>query len=220
MGSVEQADAADERGPARWIGARSCSALLDRHEGPVRGELEVVTEWLVTASAEVAPEYVQLPVASSEEPEYRERVYCYELYHRWRCHWPAGFPFSLSGEVNKQGHPLIRGEEKPDFLVHVPGQMRNLLVVEVKPQNAPPARMADDLKKLTRFRRDLYDQDGVPASYHAAYFWLYGLPLDDWPALRGRLRNAVVGSADFDPGLVSCFVHEKAGTRAVPVSWE
>lgn len=183
-------------------------------------DLELVTEWLLTASEEVPPEYFQLPVAGSEEPEYRERVYCYELYHRWRCQWPNGFPFSLSGEVNKKGHPLIRGEEQPDFLVHVPGQMRNLLIVEVKATNAVPARMGDDLKKLTRFRRELYDQDGLPASYDAAYFWLYGLPLRDWPALRERLLATVAGSAESDPGLVSCFVHEQAGTRAVPVAWD
>lgn len=193
---------------------------LNRHEGSVKAALGLVTEWLLTASEEVPSEYFQLPVASSERPEYRERVYCYELYHRWRCQWRCDFPFSLGGEINKQGHPLIRGDEQPDFLVHVPGQMCNLLVVEVKPVNAALARMSDDLKKLTRFRRELYDQDGLPASYHAAYFWLYGLPLRNWPVLRERLLADVAGSADFDPGLVSCFVHEQAGARALPVDWQ
>ncbi len=186
----------------------------------MREELELVTEWLLSAAAEVASEYFQLPVAGAEEPEYRERVYCYELYHRWRCHWRNAFPYSLSGEVDKQGHRLIRGEDKPDFLVHVPGQMCNLLVVEVKPKNAAPARMGDDLRKLTRFRRNLRDRHGLPASYYAAFFWLYGLPLRDWPALRERLLDAVEGTGDFDPNLVSCFVHETAGTRAVPAAWE
>lgn len=86
-------------------------------------ELAQVTEWLLSASSQIGREYFQLPVAGAEEPEYRERVYCYELYHRWRCHWFDSFPFSLSGEVDKTGHPLIRGAPKPDFLVHIPGQM-------------------------------------------------------------------------------------------------
>lgn len=185
----------------------------------MKKELDLVTGWLLTASEAVPREYFQLPVAGSERPEYRERVYCYELYHRWRCQWPPGFLFSLGGEINKRGHPLIRGDEQPDFLVHVPGQMYNLLIVEVKPVNAEPARMAADLKKLTRFRRELYDQDGLRASYEAAYFWLYGVPLRSWPSLRERLLAAVAGSDDFDPDLVSCFVHEQAAARAVPVVW-
>jgi hypothetical protein len=82
-------------------------------------ELDIVTEGLLCASSQVGDEYFQLPVAGKEEPEYRERVYCYELYHLWRCHWPKGFRFSLCGEVDKKGHPLVRGEPKPDYLVHI-----------------------------------------------------------------------------------------------------
>jgi hypothetical protein len=183
-------------------------------------ELNVVTEWLLRASSQVGPEYFQLPVAGREEPDYRERVYCYELYHLWRCHWTEGFPFSLSGEVDKQQHPLIRGGVKPDFLVHVPGRMSNLLVVEVKPTNAAVTRMADDLKKLTMFRRDLPQQHGAPGNYYAGYFWLYGLPVKEWGTLRDQVLRAVAPPADFDPSLVSCFIHERAGTRAVKVAWE
>jgi hypothetical protein len=184
----------------------------------MQNDLKMVTEWLLRASSEVAPEYFQLPVAGREDPEYRERVYCYELYHLWRCHWPEGFPFSLSGEVDKQGHPLIRGEEKPDFLVHVPGQMSNLLVVEVKPTNAEVTRMVDDLKKLTRFRRDLLPQNGPGSNYYAAFFWVYGLEAREWKKLREQVLHRLAGN-EFNPSLVTCFVHERASTRAVPVTW-
>lgn len=152
---------------------------MDRHEEIVRRELELVTEWLVCASAELPPEYFHRPVAGAEETAFRERVYCYELYHRWRCHWQEGFRFSLNGEVDKQKHPLIPGAWKPDFLVHVPGEMANLLVVEVKPSTADLKKMAEDLQKLTSFRRDLRDESGRPASYHAAYLLVYGVDLDD-----------------------------------------
>lgn len=182
-------------------------------------ELNRVTEWLLSASSELSAEYFQLPVAGAEEPQYRERVYCYELYHQWRNHWPGGFPFSLSGEVDKQGHRLIRGNWKPDFLVHVPGRMRNLLVVEVKPANGELARMSDDLKKLTHFRRDLRDQNGNPGNYYAAYFWIYGLRMAEWPNLRTRLLESLQGNAEFDRNLVCCIVHEAAGVRAAIAPW-
>ncbi|MBI3045838.1 MAG: hypothetical protein HYY78_23775 [Betaproteobacteria bacterium] len=176
-------------------------------------DLDSVTEWLLRASSEIPREYFQLPVADAEEPEYRERVYCYELYHRWRCHWPGDFPFSLGGEVDKTGHPIIRGNPKPDFLVHVPGKMTNLLVVEVKPRNRDIGRMAEDLKKLVAFRRQ-------PVNYFAAYFLVYGLTLSEWPTLRERLLLAARGDVEFDRMLISCFVHEAPGERAKAVAWQ
>jgi hypothetical protein len=181
--------------------------------------LALVTEWLLCASSQVGSEYFQLPVAGSEDLEYRERVYCYELYHRWRSHWFEGFEFSLSGEIDKSGHPIIRDSPKPDFLVHIPGQMTNLLIVEVKPRNARLSEMGDDLKKLTRFRRELVGQHGEPGNYYAAYFWLYGLPMSEWIPFRDRLLREVESNEDFDRSLVSCFIHEQPGERAVQVTW-
>lgn len=182
-------------------------------------DLTLVTDWLLCASSQIGPEYFQLPVAGAEESEYRERVYCYELYHRWRCHWPDGFPFSLSGEVDKAKHRLIRNSPKPDFLVHIPGLMVNLLIIEVKPQNAGVGRMADDLKKLTYFRRDLKDQFDEPANYYAAYFWVYGLAVAEWPQLRDEVVQKLAGSHAVDYSLISCFVHEGPGMRAIKVGW-
>lgn len=180
-----------------------------------------ITEWLLCASSQVGDQYFQPPVAGTdpEEAKYRERVYCYELYHRWRCHWPDGFPYTLSGEVDKAGHPLIPGGSKPDFLVHVPGKMENLLIVEVKPATETCARMADDLKKLTKFRRDLKDQVDKPGNYGAAYFWVYGVGPAGWRAIGTQLLQEVDDSPDFDRSLVSCFVHERPGLRGVRVPW-
>jgi hypothetical protein len=72
---------------------------------------------------------MQLSVAGAEARVYRERVYCYELYHQWRCQWANDSRFELSGEADKIGDPIIRRNAKPDFLVHVPGEMQNLLVL-------------------------------------------------------------------------------------------
>jgi hypothetical protein len=97
--------------------------------------------------------------------------------------------------------------------------MSNLLVVEVKPRNAVVTRMADDLKKLTRFRRDLSPQNGLTGNYYAAYFWLYGLEAREWKVLRGQVLLGLARS-EFDPSLVSCFLHERAGGRAIQAAWE
>jgi len=76
--------------------------------------------------------YFQLPIAGNEEPIYRERVYCYELYHQLRCMLGNGFPYKLNGEVDKNGHPIIRNAKKPDFIIHKPGDMEyNLVVIEI-----------------------------------------------------------------------------------------
>jgi hypothetical protein len=112
--------------------------------------------------------------------------------------------------VDKSRHPIIRGNAKPDFLVHVPGRMDNLLIVEVKPGNSAIARMTDDLMKLLAFRRK-------PASYVAAYFLIYGASIAHWPALRKQLLD--VAGANFDPSLVTCVIHERPGTRAKAVPW-
>lgn len=183
-------------------------------------QLQTTTEWLLEASSELRSEYFQLPVVGKEEPAYRERVYCYELYHRWRMKWSDQFPYSLSGEVDKSSHPLIRGKSKPDFLVHVPGQMKNLLVMEVKPGNADLNKIVDDLKKLTQYRRNLTQDPDSELNYKAAYLWVYGLTLDEWTLdLRHRLRNKINDRADVDLTLISCFVHESSGVRAKSVGW-
>lgn len=180
--------------------------------------LRLVTDWLLCASSLVDQEFIQLPVADKEEPEYRERVYCYELYHQWRNHWPKGFPFSLSGEIDKSGHPLIRNKTKPDFLVHIPGRMNNLLIVEVKPKNAKHKKMAEDLVKLTQFRKDLKNTDNSSANYYEAYFWLYGTSIDEWPEVNSKIKKAAEGT-DVDYSLIKCFIHEGAGMKARHVEW-
>ena len=97
---------------------------------------------LVAATDKIHRTYFHLPIDGSNLPIYRERVYCYELYHQLRTIWPDDYPFSLGGEVDKSGHPLFRDhpklrDAKPDLLVHQPGNMDgNLVVLEVKPVNA------------------------------------------------------------------------------------
>ncbi|MEZ5417441.1 MAG: hypothetical protein R2708_08860 [Vicinamibacterales bacterium] len=118
-------------------------------------DLDAVTAALFDAATAVPADYAMLPVAKRESPIYRERVYCYELYHQWRMRWRDQWPYSLSGEIDKAGHPIVRPNTKPDFLVHDPGTMRNLLALEVKPANTSIKKALKDLRTLTYLRRDL-----------------------------------------------------------------
>ncbi len=108
---------------------------------------------LLTATRNIEEKYFRLPV-TYQNCVYRERAYCYELYHQLRQLLPPDFPYTLSGEVNKAGHPLIVeycGSIIPDFLVHIPGHMGendNLVIVEVKTiQGANYTKEAEDLLK-------------------------------------------------------------------------
>ena len=122
-------------------------------------------EILVQATANIAAEYFQLPIFGGP-PVFRERVHCYELYHQMRCLWPADSAYRLGGEVDKQGHFALeqlgaRGE-KPDLLVHLPGDMnRNYAIIEVKHTLALQRGVRKDLKTLTLFRNHLRYQRAI-----------------------------------------------------------
>jgi hypothetical protein len=114
--------------------------------------------------------YFQLPVAKSDEPKYRERVYCYELYHQLRCALGDDFHYKLHGEVDKAGHPIIRNRKKPDFVVHEPGTMNNLVVIEVKSITIETriGGLREDFEKLGWFI------DPINAGYYRAIELIYG----------------------------------------------
>lgn len=142
-------------------------------------------DMLGVAASRLTAEYFQLPVADGDAV-YRERVYCYELYHQLRCVWD-GFPFSLGGEVDKAGHPHFRdgpyARAKPDLLVHVPGQMgQNLATVEVKPATVRDEDLRGDLRKLSWFCRH--------AQYFRGILLVYG-DGGDIERMRTKLRQAV-----------------------------
>jgi hypothetical protein len=152
-------------------------------------EFEIFQTMVATAASRVTRLYFQLPVAQLEDAVYRERVYCYELYHQLRVEW-NGFDFSLGGEVDKGGHPFFRAGEyahaKPDLLVHRPGDMeRNLACVEVEPCVRPVTEFREDLKKLTWFCRN--------TRYYRGIFLVYGVDereSETLDLLRAKLRRA------------------------------
>lgn len=166
-------------------------------------------EILADASSRITPEYFQLPVADADSV-YRERVYCYELYHQMRSGW-GEFGFSLGGEVDKNGHPHFEdgpyANAKPDFLVHQPGNMEhNLVCVEVKPLNRPAGFIAD-LRKLTWFCHG--------AAYHRGIFLVYGAAgVEASEALKTQLHDAAVAHAAYiDLECIHVFLHTGAMQR-------
>ena len=121
---------------------------------------------LIKAGTKIDSHYFKLFVAGAENPIFRERVYCYELYHQLRCTLGDGFPYKLDGEVDKNAHPFIQGAKKPDFIIHVPGSMeKNLAVIEVKSTDAESNEIKQDIKKLKGF---------LEADYYRAIMLIYG----------------------------------------------
>lgn len=126
--------------------------------------------------------YFSLPVYGQDEPVYRERVYCYELYHQIRSRWDPGNGYTFCAEVDKSGHQVIRGNyldnSKPDFLIHVPEDMdRGLLVMEVKSVEASKTGILSDIRKLNAYL----------AYYENAYYLIYGDDLGRFKRLLGEL---------------------------------
>lgn len=115
--------------------------------------------------------YFKIKFARSEELKFRERVYCYELYHQLRNALGDEFEYKLDGEVDKIGHLFYQetGPKKPDLIVHVPGDMdRNLVVIEVKPVTVVTriTELEEDIKTLKGFLKE--------GKYYRAIMLIYG----------------------------------------------
>ena len=173
---------------------------------------------LAEAAAAVSQEYFLLPVRGSD-PVYRERVYCYELYHQMRCRWPEQCDYFLNGEVDKQQHPYFEGPGylKPDFLVHVPGTNANFAAIEVKPPGAAAGDIRKDLRTLIRFQQ----------WYERGLYLFYGVQPDE--ALERIAacddNSAELGAIDLlvdstpDTRAIELLVHSAPGTPAERVAW-
>ena len=148
---------------------------------------------LKTATAAIAKEYFMLPVAGSPDGIWRERVYCYELYHQLRNAWPKDFPYSLGGEVDKSAHPLLLDpaihSKKPDFIIHSPGSMdRNLIIMEVK-TTARMSEVEKDIQTLKGFKE--------VANYQAGVLLIFGLNGGAVTKLKSKIRELGVPLTEF-----------------------
>jgi len=160
------------------------------------------------ATASIAPEYFRLPVVGGAVV-FRERVYCYELYHQLRLLWPKDCGFRLNGEVDKRSHPYFAENgwaPKPDFLIHAPGSNNNYLVIEVKSVDSlMSGGVLKDLSTLGRFKAE--------AGYRRAMHLVFGTT--------GAAMLEVVRRAALDPERVrgiEFWGHPEPGRAAEPAA--
>jgi len=184
-------------------------------------DLALITKTFVEATGRIEDIYFQLPVAGLEDPLFRERVYCYELYHQMRVRWPK-VVYRITGEVDKKGHPWVYhgplDYSKPDFTIHVPGRMAdNLLVIEVKAVykakavNPSDEQIVTDLRKLTGYRKT--------ADYFAACYLIYGCTEADAAGFVNRCCQLAENDNEVDLTLIKLFHHAKALAPATEVAW-
>lgn len=163
-----------------------------------------LTHIIEAATAEIEHRYFALPIHGGD-PIYRERVYCYELYHQMRCLWPKNCAYWLNGEVDKSGHPIMTphvGGVKPDFLVHMPGDMAgNHAVIEVKPATAAAGGITKDIATLSSFKT---------AGYDRAIYLIFGSQADR-PI--GQIDVALKQAPIFPE--IEVWAHYDAGTAAI-----
>ena len=102
--------------------------------------------------------YINISIFQLPDKIYRERVYCYELYHQLRRLLGDDYEYMLDGELDKKTHPIIEkniGAKIPDFIVHYRSYMEhNLVIIEVKPIKSIDdslSNLKDDLDKIIDF---------------------------------------------------------------------
>lgn len=162
--------------------------------------IRIALECLEQAMVGIEPQYFHLPTATRNSRTllaYRERVYCYELYHLWRELFTKSAinqaPPLICGEVDKRGNELFKGttleQAIPDFLLHHPGSERNLMVIEVKPGIRRAPAIADDIIKLNRFLQTW-------PGYKVGCLIIYGMPRAKWSRVRVNVQRSVARKLD------------------------
>lgn len=157
-----------------------------------------------TASLEAMYFHVSL---DGGDPVFRERVYCYELYHQMRSKWPSKTRYFLNGELDKKAHPILRelgaDHAKPDLLVHTPGDMAgNYAIIEVKHSMAVRG-IRKDLETLDLFMRTV--------GYKRAIYLIYGHEA----SARGIERVEAVAREFRELMPIELWLHSKAGSPAI-----
>lgn len=164
-----------------------------------------LTNVLALATAGIEVPYFYLNIDGGD-PIFRERVYCYELYHQMRKNWPAQCAHLLNGEVDKRAHPILNtlgaDHAKPDLLVHTPGAMAgNYAIIEVKHSTAV-AGVRKDLETLDIFLRKV--------GYQRAIYLIYGQGADAEGV--ARIENIASEFAELSP--IELWLHSEVGRPA------
>lgn len=173
------------------------------------GSMDELSHVLSAATQAIDSAYFHIQIDGGD-PIYRERVYCYELYHQMRRLWPDGCAYRLNGELDKAAHPILSqwgaDRKKPDLLVHQPGSMAgNHAVIEVKSSRASANGIEKDLETLSLFI--------TKVGYQRAIYLLYGYEAD--MALVKRIQS--IASTKDDRAQIELWLHDAPGKPAACV---
>ncbi len=162
---------------------------------------------LKCATKGIAAEWFSI-TNSDERNKFKERVYCYELYHQLRL-LDCGNELLWQCEVDKSRRPEFK-REKPDFILHVPNSEVNHLVMEVKTSESDSRGWKKDVETLIRFLDD--------HRYKKAYFLIFG---GRNPSLRLQNLGSVNSSRQTSVSKIEVWWHKNSEEEAtkLPDPW-
>ncbi|MGO9246200.1 MAG: hypothetical protein ACLP0A_14175 [Verrucomicrobiia bacterium] len=129
-------------------------------------------ELVKTGLTQVKPGYFKLKTTYEPSGIVRERVFCYELYHKVRSMMKDDDALSLNGEIDKRGHRDFkkRDQKNPDFVFHIPGEFAgNTVIVEVKGSVKDPSGILKDFAVLLRFIKEYQYLAGIFILYNHSF---------------------------------------------------
>lgn len=160
---------------------------------------------LMSATKNISKEYFSTKIMANGcvKEVYRERVYCYELYHQIRRQWESGGVVEFYGEFDKSGSSFYAGtglqRVKPDFLIHLPGNAENNhIAMEVKSSAVRRPDLQKDIEKLIKLTDDHGFKFGV--------YLIYGKNA----TTKGEIANECID----DRSNIKIFIHDEVGAKA------
>lgn len=181
---------------------------------------EAAAEWfidlLLATCGAVSDRWFLMPIDREDhDGVYRERVYCYELYHQLRVRTEdsvvAGAPaYVLSGEIDKAGLNAViaGGTHKPDLVWHVPGTRLNAVVAEVKTTYRWDSDgIVKDLQTLAAFLT------AGDRAYKRGVLLMFG-PVADEDLIARRVRELALASDHSALRRANLVWHPSPGDRA------
>ena len=165
---------------------------------------------LMLATKNIANQYFSTEIIQGnplgKKSVYRERIYCYELYHQIRLLWDSVEGGNIFGEYDKSGSSFYAGtglqRVKPDFLIHLPGNTENNhIAMEVKSSTVRRPDIQKDIKKLIK----LTDEHG----FRFGVYLIYGKNA----AAKGNIANECID----DRSNIKIFIHNEVGVKAFPL---
>ena len=171
---------------------------------------EQCLEMFKEAIERVDKKYFYFPIASKNKENtviYRERVYCYELYHQLRTLQENSYinlnkQVDINCEPNKRGHDWIANGCNPDFIFHKAGKMNgNYLVVEVK--NNLNISLINSCEKIEGVYKDFTNlcKFVKKYKYQKGCFYLYGQGENKKDKIK-KIINLVLQNNNYDDSVL------------------